>query len=423
MRPLRTATAIVVMLSVLGACSSAGHTSAAEVRADVPRTPANLSDARQAAASVNLFGLDLLTRDLGTAKGNVALSPWSIATVLAMVRAGARGETATEMDHVLHDADPAGLDEAMNGLGQQLASRNGTFPGSNGPEIVELSAGNRLFAQAGLGFAQPFLDDLASNYGADVGLVDFQTATEAARRAINSWVSDQTRQRIPQLLPPGILDTLTRLVLVNAVYLRADWDVPFAKDQTAVATFHAPGGDVSVPFMNGTTERMYASGDGWQAVELNYAGDQLAMTILLPDPGRYDQVVSSLSESVLATLDAAQTTDVDLSLPKFTIAHALDLGQQLSALGMPTAFTDQADFSGMTTQEPLHIQDVVHQANITVDEKGTVAAAATAAIITASAAPAFIRTVVVDRPFVFLIRDQSTGAILFAGQVTNPANH
>ncbi len=334
---------------------------------------------------------------------------------------GRQGQTAAEIDKVLHVADPAGFAQAMNGLGQQLGSRNATFQGNDGPLTIDLSAANRAFAQQDLRFEQPFLDDVARDYGAGVGLVDFKRATETARRQINTWVGNETRDRIPQLLSPGTLNPLTRLVLVNTVYLKADWQNPFTKAQTTSGTFHGSGGDVSVPFMHGTAMRSFVSSTGWQAVELAYAGGQLSMTILVPDQGRYDDVVTNLSTTVLATLDAAQPAEVDLALPKFTVGHALSLKPQLSALGMPTAFTAQADFSGITTQERLQIQDVVHQANITVDEKGTVAAAATAAIMGATAAPARIEHLVVDRPFVFLLRDVPTGAVLFAGQVTNPA--
>ena len=274
----------------------------------------------------------------------------------------------------------------MNGLGQQLGSRNTTFQGNNGPLTIDLSAANRAFAQQDLRFEQAFLDDVARDYGAGVGLVDFKRATETARRQINTWVGNETRDRIPQLLSPGTLNPLTRLVLVNAVYLKADWQNPFTKAQTTSGTFHGSGGDVSVPFMHGTAMRSFVSSTGWQAVELAYAGGQLSMTILVPDQGRYDDVVTNLSTTVLATLDAAQPAEVDLALPKFTVGHALSLKPQLSALGMPTAFTAQADFSGITTQERLQIQDVVHQANITVNEKGTVAAAAAAAIMGATAA-------------------------------------
>jgi serpin B len=210
-------------------------------------------------------------------------------------------------------------------------------------------------------------------------------------------------------------------VLVNAVYLRADWAVAFQTALTRTQLFHAPTGGVTVPFMHSTEARRYATGAGWQAVDLDYAGGQLAMTILVPDPGRYDTVVGHLSTTTLDALAAGGEAAVDLALPKFDIEQSLQLKQQLSELGMPTAFTDRADFSGMITQEQLQLKDVLHQANVTIDEKGTVATAATAAVAEATAAPSRSVTLVVDRPFVFLLRDRSTGAIIFAGQVTNPA--
>jgi len=166
---------LVLVLDI--ACGPASHPLVAEARADVPRAPASLDDARRGAEFVNAFGLDLLDRNLGTAKGNVAISPWSIATVLAMARAGAQGVTAAEIDKVLHLVDPAGTAQAMNGLGQQLAGRNGTFASDKGPLTLELSAANRAFAQQGLRFGQPFLDGLARDYGAGVGLVDYKSAT------------------------------------------------------------------------------------------------------------------------------------------------------------------------------------------------------------------------------------------------------
>jgi serpin B len=415
MRWFRSTPAVLLSV-VLAACSSSGggkiKTQAAS--ASTPRTPASLDDARRAAASVNQFGFDLLAPNLGADKGNVALSPWSIATALAMVLAGARGSTATEMATVLHLTDTAAFHQAMNGLSQQLAARNAP--------AVEVQAANRAFAQQGEAFEQPFLNVLASSYGAGVGLADYKTAAETARQQINGWVSQQTHARIPDLLAPGVLDSLTRLVLVNAVYLKADWAAPFRKGLTSDEAFHAPGGDVTVPFMRGLAVRGYASGDGWRAVDLDYVGGNLTMTVVVPDQGRFDAVAAHLSPSLLDAINGASQTQVNLSLPKFDIQKALSLNRQLSILGMPAAFNpERADFSGMTRQQTLYLSAVVHQANVTVDEKGTTAAAATGAVMEATSAPANMVNLVVDRPFVFLLRDRPSGAVLFAGQVTNPA--
>jgi serpin B len=415
MRWFRTTPAVLLSV-VLAACSSSGgrtlKTQAAV--ASTPRTAAGLDDARRAAASVNQFGFDLLAPNLGADKGNVAMSPWSIATALAMVLAGARGSTATEMATVLHQSDTPAFHQAMNGLSQQLAARNA--------QAVEVLAANRAFAQQGEAFEQPFLNLLASSYGAGVGLADYKTAAETARQQINGWVSQQTHARIADLLAPGTLDSLTRLVLVNAVYLKADWATPFKKGRTTDLAFHAPGSDVTVPFMYGTESRRYASGDGWQSVDLDYVGGDLTMTVLVPDQGRFDAVAGHLSPALLDTINGAHPTQVSLTLPKFDIQKAQPLNQRLSQLGMPTAFKPgRADFSGMTHQESLYLSQVVHQANVTVDEKGTTAAAASGAVMETTSAPAHMVNLVVDRPFVFLLRDRPSGAILFAGQVTNPA--
>jgi len=430
MRRRRGVSLVLALTAVAGACGSgrsASSTSATavpagEAKSSLVRAPAGLDVAKTAAASVDAFGLDLARPELGLAKGNVAVSPWSISTALTMARAGAKGTTASEMDHVLHITDPATIHQAMNGLDQQLTARNATFPGpTKTPLTIELSAANRAFAQRNMHFEQPFLDTLATSYGAGVGLVDYIAATEAARTTINAWVADQTRKRIQELITRGVLTTDTRLVLVNAVYLRADWAAPFPKNQTRNAAFHAPGGDVTVAFMHGSEERGFASGDGWKAVELDYAGGQLAMTVVVPDAGRFDEVAARLDTTLLDAVTTTQPAQVDLTMPKFDIAKALSLKEQLIALGMPTAFSGQADFSAITADEALRIQDVVHQANITVDEQGTVAAAATAVIMGKTSAPVNLQQLTVDRPFLFLLRDKATGALLFAGQVINPA--
>jgi len=382
---------------------------ATEVSADVPRVAAPPGDAGVAAEGLDRFTYALLAHELGLNNGNVAVSPVSIATALAMVRDGARGTTAAEIDRLLSSVP----DDAMNALAEQLAARNGTF----GAGKVEVDGADRVFAQQGLRVMSAFLDSLARDYGTGVGLVDFEHATETAGQDVNQWVADQTRGRIGELIKPGVLSTLTRLVLVNAVYLDADWQVPFLKPETAPGTFHAPGEDVTVPFMHGGAATRSASGPGWQAADLDYAGGQLAMAIVVPDAGSFDAVARQLP-SVLASLDADPQRGGAVVVPKFSVASSMSLKQVLSSLGMPTAFTPEADFSGITTEVPLELADVVHQADVRVDEKGTVAAAATGAVAIATAAPLVV--LVADRPFLFVLHDRPTGAVFFAGQVTNP---
>ncbi len=427
------AAALFAALAVLAACGSdtpktastttsstsiPPTTSTTAASSPVTRAPGT-GDARAAATAVNAFGYDLLRANLGSTKGNVAMSAWSIATALGMVRLGAKDETARQMDKVLH-AD-AGFAAGMNALDRAVAARNGTFPFGDETRTVEVRAANRAFAQSGYPLQQAFLDDLSRYYGSTLGQVDYVGATEKARNEINGWVSDQTAKRIPELLAKDVLNELTRLVVVNAVYLKADWATPFRRENTAEGSFHAPSGDVTVATMHGRGGWRFSSGPRWKAVELTYAGDNLAMTVLLPDTGQYDTVAGQLDASLLAKVDQWQNdAEVHLALPKFDIARATKLRPQLAALGMPLAFSG-GDFSGISTADQLEISDVIHQANVTVDEKGTVAAAATAATVEVVSGPARTVEIVIDRPFIFLLRDNPTGAVLFAGQVTNPA--
>lgn len=428
----------VVLVSLvalaLAACGSPGSTGAGTTAGDTttggtkppstaPRSPVTAGQETAAVAAVNGLGLDLLQVNLGAARGNVTLSPFSIAAALGMLRAGAGGTTASEIDTVLHTTDAPALHTGMNALLQALDSRNGTFPFGAGEErSVQLHAADRAFVQQGLALLDPFVQRLSADYGSTLGTVDYARAAEQARRTINAWVAEQTKDRIPELLAEGTIDGLVRLVLVNAVYLKADWAVPFEKDATRPDVFHAPGGDVTVPFMHGAEGWGWHEGDGWQAVTLPYIGNGLAMTVLVPAEGRFDAAVAGLDEAMLRRFaQPSPGGQVVLALPKFDIGSALQLDDQLKALGMRAAFDPStADLRGITTQEQLYVSAVVHQANITVDERGTEAAAATAVVARATSAPAEVHQLTVDRPFVFLLQDTATGALLFAGQVTDP---
>jgi serpin B len=419
---LRPLSFLFALSLIAAACGRGGNSASAAglARSDADRAPGD-ADTAPAVDAVNNFGFDLLAPYLGAANGNVVLSPWSIANALAMAHAGAVGDTASEMEHVLHIADPGGIDAAMNAVGLALAARNGSFPSANRSGAIEMTTADRAFAQKGLTVAPAYLDTLARYYGAGVGLVDYAKASEAARQAINAWVNDQTHARIPELLAKGALDDMTRLVLVNAVYLKADWKQPFEASLTTDAPFHTAGGDVTARFMHQQTGYDLSRGDGWVAVTLPYVGDQLAMTIVLPDDGRFADVAASLPDVLTAAAPESGATTVNLALPKFDIAFLSSLKDKLVSLGMVHAFDGTtADFSRMTDEEALYVSDVVHGANLTVDEQGTVAAAATAAIMAATSAPREVEQVTVDRPFLFALRDVPTGTVLFAGQVTNP---
>ena len=338
-----------------------------------------------------------------------------------MARAGARGQTATEMDAVLHGfgtddhaAWPAALDEA-------LAARTGTFIDRNGePADVTLRIANAPFADRSLTLEPAYLDALGARFGAGLRLVDFKSAPEAARGLVNGWVADQTEQRIPELLQPGTVDDRTRLALVNAVYLKAAWQFPFEEGGTSPGPFTTlTGTTVNVPLMRDMDEFGYASGTGWKAVQLPYVGGKLAMLVIVPDD--LAAFEATLDQPALAQITGAlETRAVNLALPRFATRSQLSLGDLLSALGMPTAFTDHADFSGITTEEPLLISAVVHQADIDVDEQGTEASAATAVLMRPASLPLDVVDLTVDRPFVFALRDLETGAVVFLGRIADP---
>ncbi len=283
---------------------------------------------------------------------------------------------------------------------------------------------NSLWGQQDTVFEQIFLDTLAANYGAGMHLVDYKTAAEEARAAINEWVADETEDKITDLIPEGGLNALTRLVLVNAVYLDATWAAQFDPELTSEGQFTTLAGDpVAASMMFQSSSFPYASGNGWQAVELPYLRDELAMLVVVPGAGRFTEVESRLNGGLIDEVvgQLGMGPEVDLTMPKFEFRTQAGLSDALAGLGMPSAFDPaSADFSGMTAQEALFISDVIHEAYIAVDEEGTEAAAATAVVMRATAAPVETVELTIDRPFLFALRDRDTGALLFMGRVTDP---
>jgi serpin B len=417
LRRISAALLAVVLMTV--ACNGSGSVGLA--MAGAPRAAADLADAAKAGAAIDAFGFELL-RAATRGDENAVLSPASIVLALAMTRPGARGETAAQIDEVLRAAASDEHASWLNALDAALASRTGTFKDQGGKDQqVTLRIANAPFAQKDYAWNPDYLDALASRFGAGVRLVDYATATEAARKAINGWVDEQTERRIPELLEPGVLDDLTRLVLVNAIYLKAAWQTAFPESATGAQPFtRVDGSSIDVPTMHLQEGFLYAAGDGWRAVELPYVGGSLAMTIIVPDDISTFQADLD-GEAFAAIIGALDARTVDLWLPKFGIETKTDLATILAAMGMPDAFNPSlADFSGMTAQERLYISAVIHQANIDVDEKGTTAAAATAVVLRAVSAPDEPVTLRVDRPFLFALRDIQTGAILFLGRVVEP---
>lgn len=442
--PARTASPTPPASPAASQPATPAPTGAAELAmSGVPRAPAAPAEAKKAAASINAFGLDLL-RNAGKPGANLVLSPTSIALALAMARAGARGETAAQMDTVLRSAGADKLAVAMNALDAALATRSGTFNDLDGnPLGVILRIANAAYIQRGMPVEQPFLDALASRFGTGVRLADFAAETQAARQVINAWVKQQTEARIPELLQPNDVTTLTRFALVNAIYLKAPWLNPFKTKDTAPGRFtRADGSRVSVPMMHLESSGLgptfpVATGAGWSAVRLPYLGsqsaqngsDELAMTIVVPN----DLAAFEKGLTAARLVDLTTTKDeggllvsnkVSLTLPRFSIDTRFDLKEALKAMGMPLAFEQQADFTGIATlPEGLYIGKVIHQANIDVSEKGTEAAAATAVLgLTGgpgdASKPVVIRA---DRPFLFVLTDVPTGAVLFIGRMADPS--
>jgi serine protease inhibitor len=417
---------LVLALVASGSCSDdddPGGVGGDLIAADVERVAADPGAAAQAGSAVSALGVDLYTV-LRAGEGNLAVSPFSVAAALAMTRAGAAGVTADEMDRVLHAELLDDLHLAFGSLDAELATRPASFPGDGGPDReLELSFGNAVWPQRGLDLRDPFLETLATAYGAGVRVVDYVEETEEARLAINGWVGEQTRARIPELIAPDVLSSQTRLVLTNAVYLQAPWQHPFDVERTDDAPFtRLDGTDVDVPTMHVSADLAYRAGAGWQSVVLPYLGGDLVMVVVVPDAGTFETFEAALDAATLTAIDAGLATrTVELALPRWEQRTQVSLADPLARLGMPSAFAADADFSAMSP-EPLAITDVLHEVFASVDEAGTEAAAATAVVIGETAAePTEPVTLSIDRPFVYWIVDRPTGATLFLGRVLDPS--
>ena len=374
-----------------------------------------------AGQAIDAFGLDLykaLQAEAG-GSGNLFLSPFSIETALAMTYAGARGETAAQMASTLHlSGDQAAIAQEFGSLLGDLNSAGGS--------AYTLAVADALWGQQGLDFLTPFLDTMQSDYGGGLNQLDFLHDPEGARATINQWVADHTNDKIENLFPASSIDSLTRLVLANAIYFKGDWATAFDAAATYNAGFTlASGGQEQVSTMHRTDYYRYMQSDGYQVVEIPYSGGRLAMDVLLPTgSGARGLSVSHLPSDLNSWLGGLSTQDVGISLPKFTLTTQFDLSAQLKALGMGDAFSDNANFSGMTDVEQLKISQVLHKAYIGVNESGSEATAATGVIMTAITGAYEPPTIPIDfnadHPFLFMIRDTQTGSVLFMGQEADP---
>ena len=376
-------------------------------------------------AGNNRFAFDLyrhLASDPGNAGKNIFFSPYSISSALAITYEGARGTTADEIGSVLHlpenealrRAGFAGLDAVLNG----------------GDETYTLRTANALWAEETYPFLPGYVDTAGRWYSANVTNLDFIGDSDASREAINRWVEEKTEDKIRDLLPPGSVNPMTRLVITNAIYFKGTWVKQFDPAETTEEEFQvAPGETVQVPMMHRTDEDAiygYAETGSLQVLRMPYAhgnGTELSMLVLLPKEENLTAAEEALDPETLTELrETLADRRVRVVFPKFTLETTYSLPQALAAMGMPTAFSDAAEFSGMDGTQDLFISDVVHKAFVDVSEEGTEAAAATGVVMNVASAPGGDTTPVfrADHPFVFLIVEEDTGTILFAGRVVNP---
>lgn len=371
----------------------------------------------------NLFAIDLY-RKLGESPGNLFFSPVSLSSALAMTAAGAAGETAEEMAEVLHF--PADV-ESVHPSHAALAESLGLGAALGG---YQLAVANRLWGQPGFDFEEEFLAVCSQFYGAGFETLDFTRAPEEARATINRWVEERTAKRIQDLLPPGSIAALTRLVLTNAVYFKGDWQEQFDRQSTEQAPFYAARKEpVQVPLMSRKGDYPYARFPDLQVLEVPYAGDDLAMVVLLPTArdglGALEAQLDP--QKLTGWLGALAQREVTVYLPRFEMKTGFSLKDTLGEMGMPSAFIppregdpESADFSRMTGGRDLFIDGVFHKAFVKVNEEGTEAAAATGVTMSLTSMPLEPEVFRADHPFVFLVRDRVTGIILFMGRLADP---
>lgn len=367
------------------------------------------------------FALTLYHQIKPDQAANFVYSPYSIYLTMAMVYAGARNQTETEMMAALKYTLPQQeLHPAFNALDLSLTTPSNQREPENSSD-TELIVANTVWAQSDYSFLPEYLDTLAVNYDSGIRLLNYAENPAQARATINEWISENTRGKIESLIPPDLIKTDTRLVLANALYLSAVWERPFRVTTDGAFTL-VNGEQVMVPTMSQTARFRVATGEDYQSVELSYQDSFLSMIIVLPPPGQFQSFEANLNAARINEIaDALQAQSVDLSMPKFGYASSYRLAEGLKALGMTSAFSEKADFSGMAGTTDLHLDEVVHETFINVDELGTEAAASTASVVTSISAAEPDFEIKVDRPFIFLIWDSKSRAILLAGRVMDPS--
>jgi serpin B len=364
----------------------------------------------------NQFAIDLYSR-LKNDDGNIFFSPYSISTALAMTYEGAREKTADEMQSVFHFPTDDNLRKSsFAAIHNQLNKADAKY---------KLNITNALWAQNDYKFLNDYLTTLQQYYAGKATNVDFKNSTEETRQTINKWVESKTNDKIKDLFPQGSLNDMTRLVLTNAIYFKGTWIKQFEKNQTQDEDFRVSSANtVKVPMMRKTDKNAkfnYAETDNLQILEMPYEGDKLSMMILLPKNDNLSSLESSLSlEKINDWRGELREQRVDVFMPKFTFDTKYFMNETLSKMGMPTAFTYDADFSGMDGTQNLFIQKVIHQAFVDVNEEGTEAAAGSGVSIGFKSAMPQQIIFRADHPFIFAIQDKDNGNILFLGRVSNP---
>lgn len=415
--------ALAILCIISAGCTGTGPADSVPPTTAEPTPAEPASSAEQAVVGANnRFACDLysqLAADPEYSESNLLFSPFSLSSALAITYEGARGTTADEIRSVLHfPDDSAVLREGFLDINAGLNAGNAGYT---------LRTANAMWAEKTHPFLPDYIATAETRYGANTTNLDFITAPDESRQIINHWVEDETEQKIKDLIPAGSITSLTRLVITNAIYFRGDWVLQFDKNKTREADFRtAPGTPVRVPMMERTDENAiyrYAENDDLQLLGMPYehgSGKKLSMVVLLPKGNDISVIERSLTaENLSAWQESATSRRVRVWLPKFTLETKYFLPKTLSEMGMPTAFTGAADFSGLDGTRDLFITDVIHQAYLDVNEEGTEAAAATAVILgkgMPAPAPAFRA----DHPFLFLIQDDETGYILFMGRVVAP---
>ena len=385
-------------------------------------TPAP-GDVKAVVDANNRFAFDLygqLSRDPANAGKNIFFSPFSISSALAITYEGARTTTADEIRTVFHfPANTSTLRQGYVGINAGINRRDANFT---------LRTANALWAEKTYAFLPSYIATAERFYGANTTNLDFVTHPEESRVTINLWVEDRTNNLIKDLIPKGAIDAATRLVITNAIYFKGNWLLQFDKNKTADADFHVSSDKtVKVPMMEQSGDNAvfrYAENEHLQVLELPYAnatGKGLSMVILLPKENDLSAAEKTLTPANITALrTSASSRRVDVYLPKFKLETGYSLPDTLTAMGMPSAFTGAADLSGMDGTRNLYISDVIHKAYVDVNEEGTEAAAATAVIIRETSLP-IVPVFRADHPFLFLIQDNDSGAILFIGRVTDPS--